>query len=84
VIVHEPLVPTPPAHAPDEPVAVQALLFAFVDDHVRFIDWPSVIDVGLAEIVTVGAGVATDAAGFTVTVTDAGLLVPPEPVQVAI
>jgi hypothetical protein len=50
-----------------------------VDDHVRVVSWlpPAVSDVGLAEMVTVGSG-------FTVTVTDAGLLVPPEPVQVMV
>jgi hypothetical protein len=51
-----PLVACPPLHAFD---AVQ--LVALVEDQLSVADWPVVKDVGLTEIVTVGAGVATGA-----------------------
>jgi hypothetical protein len=40
------------------PLAVQEA--AWVLDHVSVADWPSVIEVGLTEMVTVGAGGAVD------------------------
>jgi hypothetical protein len=69
VTVAVPLVAFVPLHAP---LAVQEV--AFVLDHVRVDDCPSVIDVGLSETVTVGAG------GFTVSVVEA-TLAPPVPEQ---
>jgi hypothetical protein len=43
------------------PDAVQ--LVAFVDDQVSVADWPTVIVVGFAEIVTVGTGAITGGVG---------------------
>jgi hypothetical protein len=71
VTVAVPLVAFVPLHAP---LAVHDV--AFVLDHVSVEDWPSAIDVGLSETVTVGAG------GLTVSVA-AAALVPPRPVQLS-
>jgi len=53
---------------------------AFVDDHVRVADCPAVIDVGLADSETVGAGVAGGGTAVTVSVADCEV-VPPAPVH---
>lgn len=64
-----------PLHAP---LAVHAL--AFVDDQVRAADVPTVTDVGLTVIITVGAGVT----GARTVKVAAACALPPEPVQVSV
>jgi hypothetical protein len=71
----DPAVAWLPDHAP---LAVQ--LVAFVVDHVSMLDWPRLIDVGVAEIVTVGAV----AAALTTTVSLTGALFPPAFAQVSV
>jgi hypothetical protein len=56
-----------------EPEAVHAVAFVLL--HVMVELAPLAMEAGLAPIVMVGAG------GFTVTVADWGVLVPPAPVQ---
>ena len=57
------------ATLPSQPsLAVQ--LVALVEDQVRFEDWPEVIDVGLAVMVTVGAGEVETLLIFMVTAAD--------------
>jgi hypothetical protein len=71
-----PFVPTHPF--------VPAQLVAFVEDHVMTEDAPETIDVGSAEIVTVGVG---DGAGVEETETVAEeetFALPPTPVQVRV
>jgi hypothetical protein len=65
-----PLVASLPLQAP---LAVQEV--ALLDDHVKVALWPTVIEVGATEMVTVGAGVVTVSMAVA-------LAEPPLPVQV--
>jgi hypothetical protein len=63
------------------PLAVQDV--AFVDDQVSMALWPSAIEVGSTERVTVGAGGGGGGAVFTVSCADACAL-PPAPLQLRV